>query len=46
MDEVHRRAAAGGYEIVYALTDEPWGVRRFYVRDPLGKVINILSHGR
>jgi catechol 2,3-dioxygenase-like lactoylglutathione lyase family enzyme len=46
VDEVHRRAAAGGYEIVYALTDEPWGVRRFYVRDPLGKVINILSHGR
>jgi hypothetical protein len=23
---------------------EPWGVRRFYVRDPFGKLINILQH--
>jgi catechol 2,3-dioxygenase-like lactoylglutathione lyase family enzyme len=46
VDEVHRRAVAAGHEIVYELTDEPWGVRRFYVRDPFGKVINILSHGR
>lgn len=23
---------------------EPWGVRRFYVRDPLGKLINVLEH--
>ena len=28
----------------YALTDEPWGVRRFFVREPSGKVLNILSH--
>ena len=44
VDEVHRRAVAGGYEIVYDLVDEPWGVRRFYVRDPTGRVLNILSH--
>jgi uncharacterized glyoxalase superfamily protein PhnB len=44
VDAVYRQAAAAGHEIVYDLTDEPWGVRRFYVRDPLGKVINILSH--
>lgn len=44
VDEVHRRATMAGFEIVYDLTDEPWGVRRFYARDPLGKVINILSH--
>ncbi len=24
--------------------DEPWGVRRFYVRDPFGKLVNILAH--
>lgn len=33
-----------GCEILHPLTDEPWGVRRFFVRDPSGKVLNILSH--
>ena len=33
-----------GHEIAYELTDEPWGVRRFYVRDPVGKLLNVLSH--
>jgi catechol 2,3-dioxygenase-like lactoylglutathione lyase family enzyme len=31
-----------GYEIVHPLTDEAWGVRRFFVRDPHGNVINIV----
>jgi catechol 2,3-dioxygenase-like lactoylglutathione lyase family enzyme len=44
VDAIHRRALAAGHEIVYALTDEPWGVRRFYLRDPLGRLVNILSH--
>jgi|SRR3954452_3964727 predicted enzyme related to lactoylglutathione lyase len=39
-DEARRR----GYEIVHALTDEPWGVRRFLVRAPDGNVINVVSH--
>lgn len=25
-------------------SDEPWAVRRFYVRDPFGKLINVLAH--
>jgi catechol 2,3-dioxygenase-like lactoylglutathione lyase family enzyme len=33
-----------GIAIAYGPADEPWGVRRFYVRDPFGKLINILSH--
>lgn len=33
-----------GSEIVHPLTDEPWGVRRFFVRDPNGHVLNVLSH--
>lgn len=33
-------------DVAYPLTDEPWGVRRFYVRDPAGKLLNILSHTR
>jgi catechol 2,3-dioxygenase-like lactoylglutathione lyase family enzyme len=30
--------------IEYGPKSEPWGVRRFYVRDPFGKLINILQH--
>ncbi|MER6567773.1 VOC family protein [Streptomyces sp. NPDC001093] len=33
-----------GAEIVYPLTDEEWGVRRFFVRDPDGRVVNVLGH--
>jgi catechol 2,3-dioxygenase-like lactoylglutathione lyase family enzyme len=44
VDAVHAAAQGLGYEIVHPLTDEPWGVRRFFVRDPNGKVLNILSH--
>jgi catechol 2,3-dioxygenase-like lactoylglutathione lyase family enzyme len=44
VDAVHAKAIAQGLTIVYPLTDEPWGVRRFFVLDPNGAVINILSH--
>ena len=44
VDACHARAVAQGCAIVYPLTDEPWGVRRFFVREPNGKVINVLSH--
>ena len=30
--------------IEYGPKSKPWGVRRFYVRDPFGKLINILQH--
>jgi catechol 2,3-dioxygenase-like lactoylglutathione lyase family enzyme len=33
-----------GFPIQYGPADEPWGVRRFYVRDPFGKLVNILQH--
>ncbi len=33
-----------GYQIVYPLTTEPWGVRRFFVRAPDGNVFNIAQH--
>lgn len=29
----------------YGPAEEPWGVRRFYVRDPFGRLLNILAHG-
>jgi lactoylglutathione lyase len=44
VDEAYRRAVSADAEIVYGMADEPWGVRRFFVRDPLGRLINILSH--
>ena len=44
VDEVHQRAVDQGCKIEYALTDEPWGVRRFFLRDPAGKLLNVLSH--
>lgn len=28
----------------YGPAEEPWGVRRFYVRDPFGRLLNILAH--
>lgn len=44
VDEVYRRATAAGSEIVYPLTDEDWGLRRFFVRDPNGAIINVTQH--
>jgi predicted enzyme related to lactoylglutathione lyase len=44
VDACHTAAVRRGAEIVHPLTDEPWGVRRFFVRDPDGHVLNILSH--
>jgi catechol 2,3-dioxygenase-like lactoylglutathione lyase family enzyme len=44
VDGAYAAAQAAGHEIVHPLTDEPWGVRRFFVRDPHGKVINVLEH--
>jgi catechol 2,3-dioxygenase-like lactoylglutathione lyase family enzyme len=45
VDEAYEEAKRRGYEIVHPLTEEAWGVRRFFVRAPDGNVINIVSHG-
>jgi predicted enzyme related to lactoylglutathione lyase len=44
VDAAYASAQRLGCEIVHPLTDEPWGVRRFFVRDPSGHVLNVLSH--
>jgi catechol 2,3-dioxygenase-like lactoylglutathione lyase family enzyme len=44
VDEAYAEAQRRGYEIVHPLTDEAWGVRRFFVRAPDGNVINMVSH--
>jgi catechol 2,3-dioxygenase-like lactoylglutathione lyase family enzyme len=44
VDALHADAVRRGLEIVYPLTDEPWGIRRFFVKDPDGTVINVAMH--
>ena len=44
LDAVHGRMVAAGVAIEYGPATEPWGVRRFYVRDPFGRLVNILAH--
>lgn len=44
VDDAYRRAVADGLVIVRELRDEPWGIRRFFVRDPSGHRINVASH--
>ena len=44
VDVVHTAAVREGVEIVHPLTDEPWGVRRFFLRDPDGNIVNVLCH--
>jgi catechol 2,3-dioxygenase-like lactoylglutathione lyase family enzyme len=47
VDAAHAAAVDRGFEILHPLTDEPWGVRRFFVRDPAtGAVLNVLAHRR
>lgn len=43
IDNAYDDAVRLDYEIVYPLTTEPWGVRRFFVRAPDGNVINIVQ---
>lgn len=44
LDEALARMQAAKVPIEYGPATEPWGVRRFYVRDPFGKLVNILAH--
>ena len=44
VDAVYAEAVGLGLKVVYPLTDEPWGVRRFFVTDPNGVVINVMNH--
>jgi catechol 2,3-dioxygenase-like lactoylglutathione lyase family enzyme len=44
VDAAYRAAVDAGVKIVHPLTDEEWGVRRFFFADAAGNVINVLSH--
>jgi catechol 2,3-dioxygenase-like lactoylglutathione lyase family enzyme len=46
VDEVHAKAVERGVTISYPLTDEPWGVRRFFMVDPNGVTLNVMCHNK
>jgi uncharacterized glyoxalase superfamily protein PhnB len=44
VDVAYRVAVDAGVRIIHPLSDEEWGVRRFFFADPSGNVVNVLSH--
>ena len=44
VDAAYQAAVDAGLTIVHPLSDEEWGVRRFFFADPSGAVVNVLSH--
>ncbi|KJF65389.1 VOC family protein [Rhizobium nepotum] len=43
-DEVHARILKAELPVEYGPINEIWGVRRLFLRDPFGRLVNILSH--
>lgn len=44
LNGIYKRLLDAGFQSEYGPATEPWGVRRFFVRDPFGRLLNILSH--
>lgn len=44
VDFMYKKAIELNIDIVYPITNEDWGVRRFFVNDPNGVTINLLRH--
>ena len=44
VDAAYADAQARGLDIVYPITTESWGPRRFFVRLPGGTVVNVVGH--
>lgn len=44
LNEVLAKVEEERVEIEYGPVDEPWGARRFFIRDPGGTLLNILTH--
>ncbi len=44
VNQAYDKAVSLGYEITYPLSDEQWGVRRFFVKDPNNVTINLMCH--
>lgn len=46
LEEALRRFRRAGIALEYGPAREPWGVRRFFVRDPFGRLLNIMTHSK
>ncbi|WBU60182.1 VOC family protein [Paracoccus albus] len=46
LDAVEAAARRSGAPITYGPVTEAWGLRRFYLRDPEGNLVNVLCAGR
>lgn len=46
LETVYRAVLGANLSVEYGPALEPWGVRRFFVRDPLGRLVNVLAHDR
>jgi predicted enzyme related to lactoylglutathione lyase len=44
LEEALQKVVDANVSIEYGPKSEPWGVRRFYIRDPFGKLINVMQH--
>lgn len=44
LDTALARLRDAGHTPVYGPVTEPWGVRRFYLRDPEGNLVNVVMH--
>ena len=44
LDQVLEGILDAGFAVEYGPVVEPWGVRRFFARDPFGRLVNILAH--
>jgi catechol 2,3-dioxygenase-like lactoylglutathione lyase family enzyme len=44
VDAAYQAAVEAGLQIMHPLSDEAWGVRRFFFADATGNVVNVLSH--
>jgi catechol 2,3-dioxygenase-like lactoylglutathione lyase family enzyme len=45
VDVCYQRTQEQGWDILHPLTVERWGVKRFFVRDPHGRVANVMQDG-
>jgi len=44
IDSLYKKAVSLDYKIPYPITNESWGVRRFFVKDPNNVIVNIMCH--
>ena len=46
VNAAYQAAVDAGLQIVHPLSNEDWGVRRFFFADAAGNVVNVLTHQR